>query len=104
MVEPQPETTDGIEKFYEYVMQELSYPVQARQLGIEGKVFVQFVVNEYGEITHVKTLKSIGAGCDAEAERVLKNAKTLESRRNQREICSGQNGAAHHLQTQQRIT
>lgn len=74
VVEDQPEPAEGMASFYEYVMTNLKYPLQARRMGIEGKVFVQFVVDEHGEISEVKAIKGIGAGCDAEAERVLKEA------------------------------
>jgi len=41
---------------------------------IEGRVFVQFVVDKDGSITNVEVLKGIGGGCDEEAVRVVKNA------------------------------
>ena len=52
----------------------LEYPDQARKMGIEGKVFVQFVVDKDGSITEVKAIKGIEAGCDDEAVRVLENS------------------------------
>ncbi|MDF9795679.1 protein TonB [Catalinimonas alkaloidigena] len=74
VVEDQPEPQGGMQAFYEYVGKNLKYPSQARRMGIEGKVFVQFVVNTDGSITQVQAIKGIGAGCDAEAVRVLENA------------------------------
>ena len=50
----------------------MKYPSQARRMGIEGRVFVQFVVDKDGTVTEVKSVKGIGAGCDEEAERVLR--------------------------------
>ena len=44
-------------------------------MGIEGKVFVQFVVGKDGSLTDVKAIKGIGAGCDEEAVRVISKAK-----------------------------
>ncbi|MDX1627945.1 MAG: TonB family protein [Fulvivirga sp.] len=64
----------GRQAFYKYVADKLKYPAQARRMGIEGKVFVQFVVNENGELTEVKAIKGIGAGCDEEAVRVIQNS------------------------------
>ncbi len=75
VVEDQPTPEGGMQEFYTYIMKNLKYPTQARRMGIEGKVFVQFVVDVDGSITEVKTLKGIGAGCDDEAERVLTGAK-----------------------------
>jgi protein TonB len=52
----------------------MKYPAQARRMGIEGKVFVEFVVDKDGTLTEVKTVKGIGAGCDEEAVRVIQSA------------------------------
>ena len=74
IVEDQPEPKGGMGAFYEYVQKNLKYPAQARRMGIEGKVFVQFVVDTDGSINDVQAVKGIGAGCDEEAVRVLQNA------------------------------
>lgn len=74
MVDDQPLPEEGIHEFYNYIRKNLKYPAEARMKGIEGRVFVEFVVDAEGTISEVKTLKGIGAGCDEEAERVLKNA------------------------------
>ena len=64
----------GYNAFYQYIKKTLRYPAQARRMGIEGKVFVQFVVSEDGSLSEVKAIKGIGAGCDEEAVRIVKNA------------------------------
>jgi protein TonB len=64
----------GMQAFYEYVGKKLKYPAQARRMGIEGKVFVEFVINRDGSIQDVKAIKGIGAGCDEEAVRVIQSA------------------------------
>jgi protein TonB len=64
----------GMPAFYEYVGKKLKYPAQARRMGIEGKVFVEFVIEKDGSITDVKAIKGIGAGCDEEAVRVVGGA------------------------------
>ncbi len=74
VVEDQPEPNGGIQAFYDYVNKNMKYPSQARRMGVEGKVFVQFVVNTDGSLTDVKAIKGIGAGCDDEAVRVIKSA------------------------------
>jgi TonB family protein len=73
-VEEQPYPIGGMDVFYQYIGQEMKYPLQARRMGIEGKVFVEFVVEKDGSLSQVKALKGIGAGCDAEAVRVVQNA------------------------------
>ena len=74
IVEQQPEYPGGMGAFYQYVQKKLKYPSQARRMGIEGKVFVQFVVDKSGKITEVIAVKGIGAGCDQEAVRVIKSS------------------------------
>ena len=74
MVEVQPEPKGGMMSFFSYLQQNLKYPVQAKKLGIEGKVFVEFVVARDGSLEDIKAIKGIGAGCDEEALRVVKSA------------------------------
>ncbi|MEK6479007.1 TonB family protein [Catalinimonas sp. 4WD22] len=77
VVEEQPEYPGGMDAFYRYVSTEMKYPLEARQQGIEGRVFVQFVVEKDGSLSDVKTIKGIGGGCDTEAVRVLQNAASF---------------------------
>ena len=74
IVEQQPVYPGGMRAFYQFVQKKLKYPSQARRMGIEGRVFVQFVVDKKGNITEVVAVRGIGAGCDAEAERVIKSS------------------------------
>jgi periplasmic protein TonB len=74
IVEDQPTPDGGMAAFYQFVQKNLKYPAQARRMGIEGKVFVQFVVDRDGTLTEVKAVKGIGAGCDEEAVRVIESA------------------------------
>lgn len=64
----------GMGAFYQYVKDKMKYPPQARRMGIDGKVFVEFVVNKDGSITDVRAVKGIGAGCDEEAVRVVQGS------------------------------
>jgi protein TonB len=63
---------DGMSAFYKDIGQRLKYPKQAIRMGVEGRVFVEFVVNRDGTLTDIVVVKGIGAGCDEEAVRVLK--------------------------------
>tara|TARA_R110002096_G_scaffold340345_1_gene533486 strand:- start:131 stop:805 length:675 start_codon:yes stop_codon:yes gene_type:complete len=74
IVEDQPTPPGGMSAFYKFVGKSMKYPNQARRMGIEGRVFVQFVVDKDGTLTEIKAVKGIGAGCDEEAVRVLKSA------------------------------
>ena len=74
IVEDQPAPPGGMGAFYKFIGSSMKYPNQARRMGIEGRVFVQFVVDKDGQLTDIKAVKGIGAGCDEEAVRVLKSA------------------------------
>lgn len=69
-----PEFTGGMENFMGYLQHNLNYPEIAKKNGTEGKVFVEFVVNKDGTISHVKVIKGIGSGCDEEAAKVIRNS------------------------------
>jgi periplasmic protein TonB len=71
LAEVQPKPVGGYELFYSKVSNNLKYPRQAIRNGVDGKVFVEFVVDRNGKVSHIKVLKGIGAGCDEEAMRVL---------------------------------
>ena len=73
IVEQQPEPAGGMSAFYAYVGKRIKYPSQARRMGVEGRVFVQFVVERDGTIQDVQAVKGIGAGCDEEAVRIVKS-------------------------------
>lgn len=72
VVEEQAEFPGGVQKMYEYLGNNLKYPAMAREAGVQGKVYVQFVVFKDGSIGEVKVLRGIGSGCDEEAIRVVK--------------------------------
>jgi len=74
IAENQPVPKGGLQSFYEYISNNLLYPIEAKNAGVQGKVYIEFVVDEDGKLTEVKALKGIGSGCDAEAIRVMKEA------------------------------
>ena len=57
----------GMEVLSAYIGENLKYPKQARKMGVEGKVYIEFIVNESGNVISSKVIKGIGSGCDAEA-------------------------------------
>jgi len=73
VVESMPEFPGGPAKMMEYIGKTIKYPMTARELGIEGRVFVNFVVEPDGSISNVKVLRPIGGGCDEEAVRVVES-------------------------------
>ena len=72
IVEEMPSYPGGEQKLMEYVAKNIKYPQIARETGIQGRVFVGFVVEPDGSVSNVKVLRGIGGGCDEEAMRVVK--------------------------------
>ncbi len=60
--------------FRQFVQENLSYPEEARVKGIEGRVFVQFVVSSEGYVKNVKVIQGIHPLLDAEAVRVIQSS------------------------------
>jgi protein TonB len=75
IVEKKPEPVNGFKNFYQQLAKNLKYPTQAKHMGTEGKVFVEFIVNKNGEPSDLKIIRGIGSGCDEEALRVLSLTK-----------------------------
>ncbi|MCF8379180.1 MAG: energy transducer TonB [Bacteroidales bacterium] len=73
VVESMPGFPGGDEARMKYLYDNIEYPQMARESGIQGRVFVTFVVERDGHITDVRVLRGIGGGCDEEAIRVIKN-------------------------------
>ncbi len=73
VVEEQPGYPGGEEARIRFLQESIKYPEEAKELGIQGKVFVTFVVEVDGSITDVRVLRGIGGGCDEEAIRVVKS-------------------------------
>jgi len=68
-----PEFPGGRKNLMNYLAKNITYPEEALKAKIEGRVFVSFIVEKDGSITHIKILRGIGHGCDKEAVRVVKN-------------------------------
>ena len=71
VVEENAEPKGGYAAFYKFVSENIKYPAPARRMRIEGRVYVEFIVNKDGKISDAKTVKGIGGGCDEEAERIV---------------------------------
>ena len=69
-VEQMPELIGGLAS----VQSLIEYPETARRGGIEGRVVVEYVVDEQGTVNDPKVVRGIGGGCDEEAIRVVKLA------------------------------
>jgi TonB family protein len=74
VVEEFPIPEGGMEGWSTYLKSNLKYPEAAKEAGIEGTVYVVFVITKTGEIENVEIIRGIGGGCDEEAMRVVRNA------------------------------
>ena len=72
IVEEMPSFPGGDVKMMEYLAKNIKYPQMARESGIQGRVFINFVVEPDGHVSNVKVIRGIGGGCDEEAVRVVK--------------------------------
>lgn len=73
VVETMPSFPGGMNKLMEYLQTNLHYPQLAKDLGIQGRVFVTFVIEKDGSVTDTRILRGIGGGCDEEAVKVVNN-------------------------------
>lgn len=71
VVEDEPEFPGGVEALYKYLAENIKYPEQAKSEGVQGRVFVSFVIEADGSVSNAKVLRGIGGGCDEEALRVV---------------------------------
>lgn len=72
VVEKMPEFPGGITALSDYLAKNVNYPQKAREAGIQGRVFVSFIIEKDGSLDEVKVMRSLGGGCDEEAIRVVK--------------------------------
>ncbi len=71
VVEEMPEFPGGRDELINYLSTSVNYPEEAKKKGIQGRVFLNFIVDYDGSIDSVKVLRGIGGGCDEEAIRVI---------------------------------
>ncbi|MGD8427239.1 MAG: M56 family metallopeptidase [Balneolaceae bacterium] len=70
-VEKMPELVGGLAP----LAKKINYPKEAKENNVEGRVIVQFIVNEQGGVEDPQIIRGIGSGCDKEALRVIKQAQ-----------------------------
>ena len=78
VVDEQPRYPGGEEARMKYIQENLNYPKKARESGIQGIVYISFIVEADGRITNVEVRRGIGGGCDKAAMRVVKNMPRWE--------------------------
>ena len=79
IVEENAEYPGGNGELLKEIAQKLRYPPIAQENGIEGKVYLKFVVNEDGSVSNIQIAKDIGGGCgQAAVDAVQKLSKKFK--------------------------
>ncbi len=71
LAEVMPEYEGGLEAMMKFIQKKIRYPRAPRAIGIEGTVYVRFVVNGDGSISDVQVLRGVHPDYDREAVRVI---------------------------------
>ncbi len=82
IVEDMPVLIGGTSSIYDY----LRYPDLAVMAGIEGRVIVQFVIDEQGDVNDPVVIRGIGGGCDEAAIEAAKKLKFIPGRQRGRAV------------------
>ncbi len=74
LVDQEAEYPGGIMALKKFIADNLKYPETAKEKGIQGKCYLQFIVSETGQVTNIKVKKGVVdcTECDLEAIRVVK--------------------------------
>ena len=73
VVEEQPMFPGGMGEMMKFLQQNVKYPKEAQDQGVQGRVIVQFVVNKDGSISNDTVVRSVDPMLDAEAIRVVRS-------------------------------
>ncbi len=75
IVEQTPEMIPNQAEAMRNLQSSITYPEIAKRAGVEGRVIVQFVVDEQGNVVDPFVVRGIGAGCDEEAVKAVRTLK-----------------------------
>ena len=71
VIEEKPEFPGGEEAMMKWIAANVKYPEIAKENGVTGKVFIQFVINKDGKVVDVEVLRGVDPYLDKEAKRVV---------------------------------
>lgn len=71
IVEEMPEFPGGEQALRKFIANNIEYPVSAQENGIQGKVYVTFVVDKNGEVANARIARGVDPSLDQEALRVV---------------------------------
>lgn len=72
VIDQMPEFPGGMDKLLQFINDNMKYPTKAQTEGIQGRVVVQFIVDENGYIIEPNIVRSIEPSLDKEALRIIK--------------------------------
>ena len=72
VVDDMPEFPGGMDKLLQFINDNMQYPTKAQTEGIQGKVIVQFIIDEDGYIIEPNIVRSVESSLDNEALRLIK--------------------------------
>ena len=61
----------GSKLIYKFIVQNMQYPDEAKEKGIEGRVTVQFTIEKTGEITDIEVKRGVSPSLEEEAVRIV---------------------------------
>jgi TonB family protein len=73
IVEQMPEFPGGEVELFHYISKNIHYPQEAKEKGIQGRVFIGFVIEKDGSVSNVRNLRGVDSELDAEAMRVVES-------------------------------
>ncbi|MDX2415012.1 MAG: energy transducer TonB [Bacteroidales bacterium] len=68
----------NIKKFEAWVQENVEYPQAAKEKGIEGDVFIMFVVEPDGSLSNINIMRGVDPALDNEAIKVVKSSPKWE--------------------------
>lgn len=72
-VEQMPEYPGGDAVLNTYIQDHIIYPFAEKEEGIQGRVFLKFIINEDGSVGNIEITRSLSPGLNAEAIRIVKS-------------------------------
>ncbi len=81
-VEDMPEIVGGMDALYDV----LEYPEIAKQAGVEGRVVVQFIIDENGNVIDPQVVQGVGAGLDEAAVEAIQQVEFEPGRQRGRPV------------------
>ena len=78
VAEQMPEFPGGYNGLMQYLKKNVSYPSIAMEMGIQGRVYVEFIIDKTGKVTQLKIMKGVDRLLDNEALRVIQKMPKWE--------------------------